>query len=1024
MKKPIKNIKIQGFEPLEELASFSKHVAQEGIVLLKNQDSVLPLFNKRIAVFGRIQFNYYKSGTGSGGLVNVRHVPSFIEVLQKEPNINLDQSVISTYAHWVEEFPFDSGNGQWASEPWNQNEMVIDEDLVEKSGRHNDVAVVVFGRTAGEDKDNHAFQGSYYLTDVENDLLKKVTTHFKQTVVVLNVGNPIDMTFMDQYKVDGLVYAWHGGGYGADALKDVLMGYATPSGKLPMTMIKDLTLDPSYKNFGHKAKVYYQEDIYVGYRYFETFDPDAVRYPFGFGLSYTSFKVTPINFDVEDKTITFNIEVNNTGKVSGKEVVQIYLEAPQGLLGKPKRTLVGFVKTKLLKPKASELLEVKIDLFNLASYDDEGLIYKSSYVLEKGDYHFHVGTSIRDTKRFGEIEIKDDIITLKSEEISAPNEAFKRIKPDKEFNVTYYDVPLREANYNERILKEVPKLIETNNQKLNLSDVYLKKATLEAFIGSLSVDEMIQLTRGEGMSSPKVTAGTASAFGGVTPSLLKKGIPLVCCADGPSGIRMDSGFYASSLPNGILLASTFNTKLVEMLYQLLGLEMKAYNVDVILGPGMNIHRNPLNGRNFEYYSEDPLLTGMIASSAIKGLQKEGVTGTLKHVFANNQETDRFNVNAVVSERAQREIYLKGFEIAIKDAGARAIMTSYNPVNDLWTASHFEVNKKLIRDEWGFKGILVTDWWAKLNDWGNPIGDVKNTKAMIISQNDLYMVIKDSLSNSNDDNSKESYLNGSLKLEHLQKVAYNILSFILKTPAFFRMHGLPLSVYKPRLRSWMQISDQTLNLPLVQSILVNNQKFEVNPLVFKQYVESENPFKSIEIKSGEVYFKKDSAIIKSYNDEEQFIYHLYRGKAELKTKDLIDLDTLKIDKYPVVGLNAWVAHQFTNDTAIYDTSLISVRGDTLSIDKKDAILSYPVHFRLPGKYVVEFILSSSASTLAQLPFSIFVDNRYHTTITINGTEGKTTHAKATILVDPKDSIISFKFNKSNIELQKITILRHG
>lgn len=1020
----IKKIKIKGFEPLEALASFSKHVAQEGIVLLKNEQAVLPLFKKRVAVFGRIQFNYYKSGTGSGGLVNVRHVPSFIEVLQKEPNIKLDQSVLNTYAQWIEEFPFDSGNGQWASEPWNQNEMAIDESLVAKSGEHNDVAVVIFGRTAGEDKDNHASKGSYYLTDVENDLLKKVTTHFKQTVVILNVGNPIDMTFMDEYSVDGLVYAWHGGGYGADALKDVLMGYSSPSGKLPMTMIKDLRLDPSYKNFGHKGKVYYQEDIYVGYRYFETFNPEAVRYPFGFGLSYTSFKVIPKSFDVDDKTITFNIEVINKGKVAGKEVVQIYLEAPQGLLGKPKRTLAGFVKTKLLQPKTSELLEVKIDLFNLASYDDEGLIYKSCYVLEKGDYHFHVGTSIRDTQRFGEIEMRDDIITLKSEEISAPNEAFKRIKPDKAFNVTYHDVPLRQANYNERILKEVPKLIETNNQKVNLSDVYHKKATLEAFIGSLSVDEMIQLTRGEGMSSPKVTAGTASAFGGVTPSLLKKGIPLVCCADGPSGIRMDSGFYASSLPNGILLASTFNTKLVEMLYQLLGLEMKGYNVDVILGPGMNIHRNPLNGRNFEYYSEDPLLSGMIASSAIKGLQKEGVTGTLKHVFANNQETDRFNVNAIVSERAQREIYLKGFEIAIKDGGARAIMTSYNPVNDLWTASHFEVNKKLIRDEWGFKGILVTDWWAKLNDWGNPIGDVKNTKAMIISQNDLYMVIKDSLSNSNDDNSKESFLNGSLKLEHLQKVSYNILSFILKTPAFFRMHGLPLSVYKPRLRPWMQSNNQTLNLPLVQSILVNDQKVEVNPLIFKQYVESETPFKSIKIKSGDIYHSKDTAIIKSYNDEEQFIYHLYRGKRELITKDLIDLDTLKIDKYPVVGLNAWVAHQFTNDTAIYDSSLISMRGDYLSVDKKDAILSYPVHFRLPGKYVVECVLSSSASSLAQLPFSIFVDNRYHTTITINGTEGKTTHAKATILVDPKDSIISFKFNKSNIELQKITILRHG
>lgn len=321
-----------------------------------------------------------------------------------------------------------------------------------------------------------------------------------------------------------------------------------------------------------------------------------------------------------------------------------------------------------------------------------------------------------------------------------------------------------------------------------LKDVSENKATIEEFIAQLNNEELAIIVRGEGMSSPKVTPGTASAFGGVGDSLLEYGIPVACAADGPSGIRMDSGLKATQIPIGTLLAATWNKDLVEELSVMLGKELHRNNIDTLLGPGVNIHRNPLNGRNFEYFSEDPLITGVFATAITRGISTGGSSATLKHYACNSQEKARSVVDAVISERALREIYIKGFEIAVKDGGAKSIMTAYNPVNGHWTASNYDLNTTMLRKEWGFKGIVMTDWWAKMNDVEEAgEASVNDVRSMVRSQNDLYMVINNNGAeiNSGDDNTKESLENGTLTVGELQRCAINICEFIMESPVFFR-----------------------------------------------------------------------------------------------------------------------------------------------------------------------------------------------------------------------------------------------
>ena len=764
----------------------ARQTAAEGTVLLKN-NGALPLGkNSRTAVFGRIQNHYYKSGTGSGGMVNVSKVWSITDGLL-DAGVNLNKELMDKYAEWEASHPYSKGTG-WDSEPWSQEEMPLEDDFVKHIAESSDCAVVIIGRTAGEEQDSTAEAGSYLLTETELDMLKKVRKHFGKMSVLLNVGGIIDMSFVKEIDPDAVLYLWQGGMIGGLAAADVLTGKANPSGKLADTIAESVSDYPSDPYFGSRERNFYSEDIYVGYRWFETFAKEKVLYPFGFGLSYTTFETKTISADYDGTSVKLEISVKNTGTVSGKEVVQIYCGAAQGKLGKPARVLCGYEKTKELAPGEEQVLKIRIDPYFFASYDDSGVTgNRSCYVLEAGKYEFFAGTDVRSAELALEFEIPKTIVTEKLYEAYAPVLPFERVKNENGKPVMEA-VPLAQIDMEVRRKERIPAEISpTGDKGIKLADVFAGKNTMDEFVAQMTDDDLACIVRGEGMGSPRVTAGTAAAFGGVTDRLAGMGIPAGCCDDGPSGMRLDCGTKAFSLPNGTMLACTFNKELINELFSYTGMEMAANNVDCLLGPGMNIHRHPLNGRNFEYFSEDPYLTGTIAAAEILGMRKSDVTGTIKHFCGNNQETCRRKTDSVISERALREIYLKGFEIAIKQGGASSVMTTYGSVNGLWTASSYDLDTTILRGEWGFKGFVMTDWWSTMNERGKPADSV-NFAAMVRAQNDTYMVCADSSNNTHGDNTLASLEAGTLTRGELQRCAKNICGFFEDSRAMKKLLG--------------------------------------------------------------------------------------------------------------------------------------------------------------------------------------------------------------------------------------------
>lgn len=774
---------------LEKYAALARKAAAEGCVLLKNDNAALPLQKgEKVAVFGRIAFDYYKSGLGSGGLVNTRYVVGILDALKAEEGIEVKKELLAVYEAWLKENPYDNGAG-WGQVPWSQKEMPVGEEAL-LAAEGADAAVVVIGRTAGEDQDNTNEPGSYLLTETEEEMLSKVCEAFPRTIVLLNVGNIIDMSWVEKYHPAAVLYVWQGGQEGGNGVCDVLMGRVNPCGKLADTIAKALNDYPSASDFGDPVRNYYKEDIYVGYRYFETFAREKVLYPFGYGLSYTTFSMQAEAADAGE-AVKVSVTVTNTGAVAGKEVVQVYVEAPQGKLGKAARALIGFAKTEELAAGESQTLELVIPKTVFASYDDSGVTgHKSCYVLEEGMYRIYAGADVRSAALAGAYEQEFSVVE-ELEEAYAPVEEFERMKAvqgtDGTLTVGYEKAPLRTVAPTERMKeRRFPDIEYTGDKGYKLGDVLDGKVTMDEFVAQLSDDDLICLFRGEGMCSPKVTPGTAAAFGGLTDSLQGFGIPAACVSDGPSGIRMDCGTKAFSLPNGTLLGCTFNLPLVEELYRMTGLELRKNKIDSLLGPGMNIHRHPLNGRNFEYISEDPLLTGKISALQILGMESAGVTGTAKHFCANNQEFKRHSVDAVISERALREIYLRGFEIAVKEGKCRAIMTTYGAVNGIWTAGSYDLNTTILRKEWGFDGLVMTDWWAVANTEGEP-GNSQNHAPMVMAQNDVYMVTGNAADHTQD-NVKECLENGTVTRGDLQRNAKNILHFIMNVPAMLHKLG--------------------------------------------------------------------------------------------------------------------------------------------------------------------------------------------------------------------------------------------
>ncbi len=772
-------------EPYKPLAELSRTASAQGSVLLKNEGGILPLSkNDKISLFGRTQIDYIKSGTGSGGLVRVDYVVNILDGIRNNPNLSLNEDLVKVYTDWLAIHPFDLGPG-WAQEPWCQLEMVPDEKTVSDARKVSDVAVIVLGRTAGEDRDNSADKGSWYLTDEEEALLSIVSKHFEKTVVLLNVGNIIDMKWVEKYNIKSVMYVWQGGQEGGNAVADLLSGKVTPCGKLTDTIASDISLYPGVKNFGNKDYNIYEEDIYVGYRYFETFAKEEVLYPFGFGLSYTKFEYNSLNVSENDGTIKVSVDIKNIGKFNGREIVQVYFEAPQGLLGKSARELCGFKKTKLLAPGETETVEISVKVNDMCAYDDSGITgNKSSYVLEKGDYNIYVGACVRCAEKAFTYNVAETVAVKKCKEVLAPERDFEIMHPVLEngkYKVSYKPVSKRTVDYRARIANELPEEIAyTGDRGIKLADVKNGKNTLEEFTAQLEDIDLICLARGEGMCSPKVRPGSAGAIGGVTEALADFGVPIIALHDGPSGIRLDSGEHATSLPNGTAIACTWDEELAQELYSLLSIELYTHSIDSILGPGINIHRLPLNGRNFEYLSEDPYISGKIAAALVRGVAVYGNSATIKHFAANSQEYFRRDVDSVMSERAAREIYLKSFEYAVREGHPTSLMTSYNPINGIWSANNYDLCTIVLREEWGYDGLAMTDWWPKLS---HEESEYMNLANMVEAQNDVYMPTPDALSYK--DNIPSSLVDGMLCRGQLQRNAMNVLKYISNSHALER-----------------------------------------------------------------------------------------------------------------------------------------------------------------------------------------------------------------------------------------------
>ena len=661
------------------MAELCRAAAAEGCVLLIN-DNTLPLSKDApIAVFGRCQIDTFYMGYGSGGDVHPPYQVSLLEGMENAGAV-LYTPLTDAYKSWTSSKENAADPGFWAHWPQFHPEMPVPPQLLDAAAQDCDTAVYIIGRAAGESFDLLPEKGGYLLSDEENELLAALCGKFKKTVVVLNTGSLIDLSFLKRYPVSAALIVWQGGMETGNAAADVLFGTVSPSGKLPDTAACSLWDYPSTANFGQKERSEYREGIFVGYRYFDTYAPEKVLFPFGFGLSYTEFSITPFGFNHTDGGAVLSVAVENTGRFPGKETIELYVSPPKGSLEKPFRVLASFRKTKLLQPGECETVFFSVDDRTFSSFDE----ISHTFLLEKGEYQFYVNQA-----QAGSFILENDKVLEQCESITEGSEALR-----------------------DRILLRLPAPNAIEKGKLPQFDAVRSGAlSMETFLAALSSRELEALTRGHGMmNSPFGPAGNAGAFGGILPSLRKKGVAPIITCDGPSGIRLSR--FTSLLPCAAALAASRSTELTETLYQKLGEEMAAVGADVLLGPGLNLHRNPLCGRNFEYYSEDPLLSGKMAAAAVRGIQHNGLAACPKHFACNNQEYNRTENDSLVSERALREIYLRSFEICVREGNPLCLMTSYNKINGVWSHYNYDLATTVLRKEWGFTGVVMTDWWMR------------------------------------------------------------------------------------------------------------------------------------------------------------------------------------------------------------------------------------------------------------------------------------------------------------------------
>lgn len=792
----------------------SKEAAKEGMVLLKNENNVLPLAaGSKVALFGKGTFDYVKGGGGSGD-VTVAYTRNLYEGLSlQKDKISIFEELCDYYRKDIEE-QYKNGNV-----PGMTIEPDVPNELLQKAKAYTDTAIITICRYSGEgwdrksviDPDNKALwdyerkmteksaeifkDGDFCLSVKEKEMVDAVKTNFKNVIVILNVGGMVDTSwFAYDPKIQSALLALQGGMEGGLAAAELLVGDGNPSGKTVDTFARTLDDYPSTHNF-HESRDYvdYTDDIYVGYRYFETIPGAAekVVYPFGYGLSYTTFNVETVSAGILQPSHTANsqsaphdaishtdtlyvrVRVTNTGKRAGKEVVQVYAAKPQGKLGKPAKELVAFEKTRELLSGESQIMTLTWSINDMASYDDLGKIQKSAYVLEAGSYDIYVGTSVRDVQKADYSYILDeDIITEQLSAKLVPTSLAKRMLSDGSFEELPQGEPV---DTDASVVGNIdPSLTEgvapgqraipyfrfadgmVKNGKYDIMDVVEGQISLDEFISELSVDDLIHLLGGQ------PNTGAANTFG--IGNMPEYGIPSVMTADGPAGVRItpEVGVCTTAFPCSTLLACTWNPDIVEAVGHAGGKELKENNLGLWLTPAINIHRSPLCGRNFEYYSEDPFVTGKLAGAMVRGIQSNNVGATLKHFALNNKETNRKNSDSRVSERAAREIYLKAFEMIVKAENPWAVMSSYNIINGYRASENKDLLTGILRDEWGYTGMVTTDWWTCGEHY-------KETKA----GNDLKM------GNGYPKRVKEAYEKGAISRDEIEICVKRILNLILK-----------------------------------------------------------------------------------------------------------------------------------------------------------------------------------------------------------------------------------------------------
>lgn len=738
----------------KEHKELSKYAAKCGMVLLENVNNTLPLKEgTRVALVGKGTFDYVRGGGGSGD-VYCEYSKNIYDGLKELGKTSIFEPLCDYYR--------DAVNAQYEKHiaPGMTEEPGVPEELLSEAAAYADTAIVTISRFSGEgwdrsevsfyedevnpwiigQDDGESFENlvtpmnelsarifpkrDFYLTDAEEQMLAKTREAFKTVIVLLNVGGMMDLSFLRRMKVDAAMFLWAPGMEGGTAAAELLLGLDNPSGKLPDTFADSLDAYPSTARF-HESGRYapYDEDIYVGYRYFETVPgaKEHVVYPFGYGLSYTSFEITCDEMKVNEKEVSVLFAVCNTGNVPGREVVQLYVEAPQGKLGKAKRSLIGFAKTELLMPRERKHIELIVPTSSFASYDDLGKVSKNSYVLEAGEYSFYLGNSVEDAERLPvTLTIAADTIVEKLSSKLAPTSLSERLLADGSMEKLPTSEPLdpdedaigrvakgADAGYTPYIRSREQHLINRPYRDgVTLPTEMGGKATLDEFISDLTDDELIHLLGGQ------PNTGMANTFG--MGNLPEVGLPSFMTADGPAGLRLGEycGVHATCWPCASLLASSWDEELMHRVGTAAGAEVKECNIFMWLAPAVNIHRNPMCGRNFEYLSEDPLLAGKLAAAEVRGIQSNKVAATIKHFACNNKETNRIYCDALVSERALREIYLKVFEIIVKEADPWCVMSSYNLINGRRCSESKELLTDILRDEWGFNGMVMTDWWNR------------------------------------------------------------------------------------------------------------------------------------------------------------------------------------------------------------------------------------------------------------------------------------------------------------------------